>query len=125
MKRLRWSMAVAVSAGIMVGLGGNIHAAEKTVSIEVVNADLEEGLGLTLEQKEKLKLVREAFKARQQEIRRALNIKNEALRQGLDADDPARAKVDAVAAEIKLLQGLLESSRTTPSWATPISLSRL
>jgi Spy/CpxP family protein refolding chaperone len=108
MKVLRWIMMVAVAVGIAAG---NAAAAEKTAAIESVQASLEEGLGLTAEQKAKLRTVRDDFKARQQVIRRDLNAKNEALRQGLDAEAMDRAKVDAVAAEIKLLQGQLLDNR--------------
>jgi Spy/CpxP family protein refolding chaperone len=90
---------------------GTMNVVEKKTSLESVKSDLEEGLGLTSEQKNKIKLVRDEFKARQTAIKKALNIKNEELRQELDGEAPVRAKVQPIVAEIGALQGQLIENR--------------
>jgi Spy/CpxP family protein refolding chaperone len=89
--------------------GGNV--VERKTTLESVKSDLEDGLGLTLEQKNKIRTIREEFKARQQAIKNGINAKNEALRQELDGDTPVRARVEPIVVEIKSLQGQLTDNR--------------
>ena len=89
----------------------SVNLVEKKTALESVKSDLEDGLGLTQEQRAKIRAVREEFKARQTAIKSALNIKNEALRQELDSDAPVRAKVEPIVAEIASLQGQLVDNR--------------
>jgi len=82
-----------------------VMAAEKTTVVEAVKSDVADGLGLSADQKERIRAVREEYRARQQELKRALSLKNEALRQELDGDVPVRANIEAVVAQIKSIQG--------------------
>jgi len=84
---------------------------EKKARLESVRPDFDEGLGLSLEQKKKIIMIREEFRARQLAIKNALNAKYEALRQELDGDVPARSKVEPVVVEIKALQAQLTDNR--------------
>ncbi len=103
---------VLLTAGVLVfAVAGIARAVEKTAIVESVKSDLEVGLGLTVDQKAKIKTIRDEFKVRQQAIKSALSTKNEALRQALDADDLKREKVDAVVTDIKILQGDLVQNR--------------
>ncbi len=86
-------------------------AAEKVTSVEAVKVDLEDGLGLTPEQRDKVRAVRDEYKARREFLRNELNIRYEALRKELDADAMSRDRVDARAAEIKTIQGQLIDNR--------------
>ena len=90
---------------------GGENVVERKTSLEAVKSDLEEGLGLTAEQKEKVAAIREDFKSKQLAIKNALNAKHEALRQELDGEAPVRAKVDPIIVEIKALQGQLMDNR--------------
>ncbi len=90
---------------------GNVTVVERKTTLESVKSDLEDGLGLTLEQKNKIRTIREEFKARQQAIKNGINAKNEALRQELDGDSPARARAEPIVVEIKALQGQLTDNR--------------
>jgi Spy/CpxP family protein refolding chaperone len=107
-------------AAALIGQAGDVLAAkgsgvvtvvEKKASLESVKSDLEDKLGLTREQYNKIKAIRDEFRARQMAIKNALNAKHEALRQELDGDAPARAKVEPVVVEIKALQGQLVDNR--------------
>ena len=103
--RLRdgWKGVGAVALALLCT--GAAVAAEKTTAIESVKSDVEDGLGLTTAQKERIRAVREDYKARQQEFKKSLSLKNEALRQELDSDAPVRANVDAIVVQIKDIQG--------------------
>jgi Spy/CpxP family protein refolding chaperone len=68
-------------------------------------------LGLTPEQKSKIKVIRDEFRTRQMAIKNALNAKHEALRQELDGDVPVRAKAEPIVVEIKALQAQLIDNR--------------
>ena len=94
-----------------VGAAEAANVIEKKTSLESVKSDLEQGLGLTPEQKDKIAVIRQDFKAKQLAIKNALNAKHEALRQELDGDAPARSKVEPIVAEIKALQGQLMDNR--------------
>ena len=93
------------------GAPGTVNVIEKKTSLESVKSDLEEGLGLTPEQKNKIRTIRDEFKAKQLAIKNALNAKHEALRQELDGEVPVRAKVEPIVVEIKSLQGQLIDNR--------------
>ena len=101
-----WAGAVFAASGT-----GTVNVIEKKTSLEAVKSDLEEGLGLTLEQKNKISAIRDEFRSRQTAIKNALNAKHEALRQELDGDVPSRTKVEPIVVEIKALQGQLIDNR--------------
>ncbi|MEI8012911.1 MAG: periplasmic heavy metal sensor [Candidatus Omnitrophota bacterium] len=86
-------------------------AAEPKASVESLVGVADEDLGLTPEQKNEIKAVRDEFKTIQQALRENLSRKNEALRLEMDADKPDRAKADAVVIEIKALQGRIVENR--------------
>jgi Spy/CpxP family protein refolding chaperone len=104
-------MIVVLGRAQEVFAANNVSVIEKKTTLESVKSDLEEGLGLTPEQKEKIRTIREEFKSRQLAIKNALNAKNEALRQELDGDKPVRAKAEPIVVEIKALQGQLTDNR--------------
>ncbi len=102
-----WVLGGILAAVLTVSPG---LAAELKASVEsLVVAD--EDLGLSSEQKNGIKVVRDAFKTSQQVLREDLSRKNEALLQEMDADKPDRAKADAIVVEIKALQGRLVENR--------------
>ncbi len=103
--RLRDGFKGVGAAVLILAFTGMAVAAEKATAIESVKSDIEDGLGLTAAQKERITAVREEYKAKQLEFKRALSLKNEALRQELDSDAPVRANVDAIVAQIKDIQG--------------------
>ena len=86
-------------------------AGEPVAAVESVKPDMDQGLGLTAEQKERIRAVRQDYKTRQHEVKKALNARLEALRVELDGDKPVRDKVDLLAAEIKKLQSQLIDNR--------------
>ena len=90
---------------------GSVNVVEKKATLELVKSDLEAKLGLTQEQKDKIATIRQDFKFKQLAIKNALNARNEALRQELDGDVPARAKADVIVSEIKALQAQLVDNR--------------
>ncbi len=103
--RLRDGLKGVGAAVLVLAFTGAALAAERSTAIEAVKSDVEDGLGLSAAQKERITAVREDYKARQQELKNALALKNEALRQELDSDAPVRANVDAIVVEIKAIQG--------------------
>lgn len=103
--------AVMAGAGDVLVAGAQAAVIEKKTTLESVKSGLEDGLGLTPEQRERIRAIREDFRARQAAIKNALNAKYEALRQELDGDSPARAKANPIVAEIKALQGQLTDNR--------------
>ena len=86
-------------------------AAESRTSVESLAPRLDEGLGLTPEQRNRVRAVREEYKAVQQALREDLSRQNEALRAAMDADNADRSTVDALAAQIKEIQGRLVENR--------------
>ena len=64
----------------------------------------EKSLGLTEEQRTKMKAIREEAKARMEASRGELKAKHEALRQELDAEKPDRAKAESIVKEISSLE---------------------
>jgi Spy/CpxP family protein refolding chaperone len=96
--------------GVVLG-AGVAAAAEKVTSVEAVQVDLEDGLGLTQEQKDKVRAVRDEYRSRRELLRNELNARYEALRKELDADTVVREKVDPMVAEIKTIQGQLIDNR--------------
>ena len=86
-------------------------AAEKVASVEAVPVELEDGLGLTPEQKDKVRAIRSEYKARRSSLTASLNARYEALRKELDAEVVAHDRVDAVVAEIKGIQGQMLDNR--------------
>jgi Spy/CpxP family protein refolding chaperone len=104
-------MVFVLGTGGWIGSVGAADIVEKKTQLEAVKSDLEDGLGLTLEQKNKIRTIREEFQTRQVSIKNALNAKHEALRQELDADVPVRVKVQPIVIEIKALQGQLTDNR--------------
>ncbi len=104
--------AMGWAGGVMAAsASGTVNVVEKKASLESVKSDLEDGLGLTPEQKSKIKAIRDEFKSRQMAIKNALNAKHEVLRQELDGDAPVRAKVEPIVIEIKALQAQLIDNR--------------
>jgi Spy/CpxP family protein refolding chaperone len=90
---------------------GIVNVVEKKTTLESVKSDLEDGLGLTVDQKARIKAIRDEFRSRQMAIKNALNAKHEVLRQELDGDTPVRAKVEPIVVEIKALQAQLIDNR--------------
>lgn len=78
---------------------------------EKVMADTEKKAGLTPEQREKIKALREEFRKTQGELHAQLKAKREALRQELDAEKPSREKAEAVSDEMIKIQAQIEKSR--------------
>jgi Spy/CpxP family protein refolding chaperone len=64
----------------------------------------EKSLGLTEEQRAKMKVIREEMKAQQESSRSEMKAKHEALRQELDAEKPNRGKAEALVKEIGALE---------------------
>ena len=64
----------------------------------------EKSLGLTEEQRAKMKTLREAGKTQQEALRNDLKAKHEALRQELDAAKPNRGKAEAIVKDISALE---------------------
>ncbi len=104
-------VAFTGQGGLAFAGNAGMNVIERKTVLESVKSDLEDGLGLTPEQKENIAVIRQEFKAKQLAIKNALNAKHEALRQELDGDAPVRAKVEPVLAEIKALQGQLMDNR--------------
>ena len=96
---------------VLCGAMPAVQAAEARTAVESPGAGADDALDLTPEQKVAIKAVRDAFKASQQLVREDLSRKNEALWAEMDADNPDRVKADALAAEIKLLQGRFVENR--------------
>lgn len=64
----------------------------------------ENSLGLSEEQRAKMKTVREEAKAKGEALRSQLKVKHEALGQELDAQKPDRAKAEAIVKELGALE---------------------
>jgi Spy/CpxP family protein refolding chaperone len=64
----------------------------------------EKSLGLTDEQRTKMKTLREASKVQQEALRAEIKAKHEALRQELDAANPDRGKAESIVKELSALE---------------------
>ena len=80
-------------------------------NMEASMAEGEKAAGLTQEQRDNLKALREEFKVKQQPLREQIRAKHEALRQELDSATPDRAKAEGIAKEIDALQSQATMSR--------------
>jgi Spy/CpxP family protein refolding chaperone len=76
---------------------------EDKVATEV--ARIEKELGITPEQSEKMRTMRQEFVAKQQALGNELKVKKDELGAELNSDAPNRGKVDGMLADIKALQG--------------------
>ncbi|MBF0569238.1 MAG: Spy/CpxP family protein refolding chaperone [Candidatus Omnitrophica bacterium] len=73
--------------------------------VEKGQEEIENKLGLSQEQREKIKAIRKDFRAKQEPLAAQIKEKREALRLELDGDKPDRKKVEALVAEVTKLQG--------------------
>jgi Spy/CpxP family protein refolding chaperone len=75
--------------------------------------EMEKALTLTPEQKEKIKVLAQDFKAKQAVFYSDLKIKRDALKDALDAEKFDRSKADALVADIAALQNKILENRVT------------
>jgi Spy/CpxP family protein refolding chaperone len=66
--------------------------------------DEDKALGLTDEQRSKMKVIRAESKVRQDALRKEVKARHDALRQELDAEKPDRAKAAAIVKEMGVLE---------------------
>ena len=65
---------------------------------------MEKELGLSVEQREKMKALREEFSGKQRDLGDQVKAKRDALRAELDGEDPDRVKVTALVGDVSDLQ---------------------
>ncbi|MBF0486464.1 MAG: Spy/CpxP family protein refolding chaperone [Candidatus Omnitrophica bacterium] len=80
-------------------------------SIQAEADKIADELGLTLEQREKMKALTDDFSAKEKATTAGLKAKRDALKNELDNDVLDKAKVDAIVGEIKALQASLLENR--------------
>ncbi len=95
-----------------LGVAGDLAwAAEPVTAVEAVQVDMDGGLGLTPEQKDKIRAIRDEYKSRRDFLKNELNSRYEFLRKALDADTLTQEKIDPMVAEIKTIQGQMVDNR--------------
>lgn len=103
-------------AGDKQGMGmsgeghGNMHA-DGQKQMENMWKEEEKLLGLTKDQRARMKVLREEGLASSKAIREGLKARREALRQELDGDNPDRAKAESLVKEIGGIEQQLATAR--------------
>ncbi len=86
---------------------------EAATQITEMAKEMGKALALTPEQKEKIKVLGQDFKAKQAVFYNDLKIKRDALKDVLDAEKFDPSKADALVADITTLQGKILENRVT------------
>jgi|GEM_PF-1428350 len=107
---LLFSLLAAAPAGAQEQ-GEHMGPPAKNSKMESEMAAGEKAAGVTPEQRDKMKALREEFRGKQKVLMEQIKAKREALRQDLDSPAPDRAKVSALAKEINDLQGQAATNR--------------
>ena len=79
--------------------------------LERAGQDPEKGLGLSEEQRTQMKALREASRAKMDELRAQIKVKSEALGQEMESPQADQAKAQSIVKEINALQAEMTSAR--------------
>ena len=103
------TMKTILLAGLVmipgIGMAQTPAAGSKAQEIVAQREEIEKSIGLSQEQKDKMKAFREEFNAKQGPLQEQLRNKRNDLGSMLEGDSPDRAKIEAVINEINSLQG--------------------
>jgi len=100
---------------LVANAGQNVVAASSTSTekdkILAEEQKIEKALGVTPEQRQKMKELRQASQAKQKALADELKAKKSALREELEGPKPNRSKISGLVADVKALQGKMLDDR--------------